>query len=87
MQICNVPLGVELEFVIVVVTGTLPPVYIPLDGSPDTVTPASVPVVADPEPEPEVVQNASATPAIARTPTALSAITARFFVNLTLNIH
>src|SRR5207253_6470910 len=71
---------------ITLVTATLLPGVIPLAGLPSTVTPASLPAVAVPEPEPEVVQYANAALAIARTPTTLSAVSTRFLVNLLLNI-
>src|SRR3954449_4160214 len=59
----------------------------PLDGSPETVTPASLPAVAVPEPEPDVVQNANATAVTATTPAAPSAISTRFLVSFLPNIH
>ena len=56
-------------------------------GSPETVTPASVPAVAEPEPDPDVVQKAKARAPAATAPMTPDAISARLLVNMCLNIH
>jgi len=66
----------------VVVTGTLPPGEIPLAGSPETVTPASVPAVAEPEPDPDVVQKAKARALTTTAPRTPAPISARLLVNM-----